>query len=60
MGRKTYQSFPERFRPLSDRVNIIISRDKELRQYGLTTLSLQLESCSFRITYMFAVRLMKR
>ncbi|KAK8790577.1 thymidylate synthase [Blastocystis sp. subtype 4] len=32
MGRKTYQSFPERFRPLINRVNIIVSKDPELRQ----------------------------
>lgn len=31
MGRKTYQSFPDKFRPLSNRINIIVSRDTELR-----------------------------
>lgn len=32
MGRKTYESIPEKFRPLSDRVNIILSRDTNIRQ----------------------------
>jgi dihydrofolate reductase/thymidylate synthase len=31
MGRKTYESIPEKFRPLSDRVNVILSSDAELR-----------------------------
>lgn len=28
MGRKTYESLPDRFRPLHNRVNIVLSRDK--------------------------------
>lgn len=32
MGRKTYESIPEKFRPLSDRLNIILSRDVNIRQ----------------------------
>jgi dihydrofolate reductase len=28
MGRRTWQSFPERFRPLPDRPNIVITRDE--------------------------------
>lgn len=31
MGRKTYEGIPEKFRPLSDRYNIIISRNPNLR-----------------------------
>ncbi|VVA44375.1 Dihydrofolate reductase [Candidatus Roizmanbacteria bacterium] len=27
MGRKTYESLPEKFRPLPDRVNIVVTRD---------------------------------
>lgn len=27
MGRKTYESLPQKFRPLPDRVNVIITRD---------------------------------
>ena len=30
MGRKTWDSLPERFRPLPDRLNIIVSRQKDL------------------------------
>uniref|UniRef100_A0A7S2MDM9 Bifunctional dihydrofolate reductase-thymidylate synthase n=1 Tax=Octactis speculum TaxID=3111310 RepID=A0A7S2MDM9_9STRA len=32
MGRKTYQSIPARFRPLQGRVNVVISRNPNLRQ----------------------------
>ncbi len=31
MGRKTYESLPEKFRPLPNRKNIILSRQKELK-----------------------------
>jgi dihydrofolate reductase len=31
MGRKTWESIPERFRPLPNRTNIIITRQKEYR-----------------------------
>ena len=30
MGRKTYESIPERFRPLSERMNIVLSRKPNL------------------------------
>ncbi len=30
MGRKTWESLPEKFRPLPDRINAIISRNKDL------------------------------
>ena len=30
MGRKTWESLPERFRPLPGRVNMVLSRDKKL------------------------------
>lgn len=31
MGRKTWESIPERFRPLPHRINIVLSRNKALR-----------------------------
>lgn len=34
MGRKTYESIPEKFRPLPDRTNIVISRSPENIDYS--------------------------
>jgi dihydrofolate reductase len=39
MGRKTYESLPERFRPLKDRRNIVITRDKNWESIGVETFS---------------------
>lgn len=36
MGRKTYESLPEKYRPLPDRKNIVLSRDASLRIDGVT------------------------
>lgn len=33
MGRKTYLSIPEKFRPLPNRFNIVISRNQNLKEY---------------------------
>jgi dihydrofolate reductase len=33
MGRKTYVGIPAKFRPLSNRVNIVISTNANLRKY---------------------------
>ncbi len=30
MGRKTWESLPEKFRPLPERINVVLTRDKEL------------------------------
>ncbi len=34
MGRKTYESLPSKFRPLPERVNIIVTRDKNFFASG--------------------------
>lgn len=44
MGRKTYQSFPERFRPLANRINIIVSRDAQLKEFFLDFVVLFIEN----------------
>ncbi|MBX2982981.1 MAG: dihydrofolate reductase [Flavobacteriales bacterium] len=33
-GRRSYESIPERFRPLRDRVNIVVTRDKDYKAPG--------------------------
>ena len=33
-GRKNYESIPDRFRPLRDRVNIVVTRDKSYKAPG--------------------------
>jgi dihydrofolate reductase len=37
MGRRTWESFPARFRPLPGRTNIVITRDREYVAGGATT-----------------------
>ena len=34
MGRKTFESFPERFRPLPNRRNIVLTRDRNWQAQG--------------------------
>src|SRR6266436_8780549 len=34
MGRNTWESIPKKFRPLKNRVNIVISRNKDYELYG--------------------------
>lgn len=36
MGRKTYDSLPDSFRPLPDRPNIVVTRDPEYKAPGAT------------------------
>jgi len=36
MGRKTYESLPDRFRPLPDRPNIVVTRDASYQAPGAT------------------------
>jgi len=33
MGRRTWQSIPPKFRPLANRLNIILTRDEQFREY---------------------------
>jgi dihydrofolate reductase len=33
MGRNTWESIPDRFRPLSRRINVVISRNKDFDLY---------------------------
>ena len=30
MGRKTFESIPEKFRPLKNRINIVLSKNKKI------------------------------
>ena len=39
MGRKTWDSIPERFRPLPDRTNIVITRQEDWKHEGVRTFS---------------------
>lgn len=36
MGRKTWESIPEKFRPFKDRVNIVVTRDTSYKAPGAT------------------------
>lgn len=39
MGRKTYESIPEKFRPLPNRLNIVLSRNQKIDQDNLKYVS---------------------
>jgi len=39
MGRKTWESIPEKYKPLSNRTNIVVSRDGEYVAEGAVTLT---------------------
>ncbi len=47
MGRKTYESIPEKFRPLTGRVNIVVSRKKEYAPEGCKTVTSVEEGIAF-------------
>jgi len=36
MGRKTYESLPEKFRPLPNRVNVVVTRNVNFKAEGVT------------------------
>ena len=51
MGRKTYASIPDRFRPLANRRNLVLSRDPDYRAEGAEvfgTLDAALAACDHR------------
>lgn len=39
MGRKTWESLPEKFRPLPDRTNIVVTRQKDYRAEGAAVIN---------------------
>ncbi len=39
MGRKTWESLPENFRPLPDRINVVLTRNKHINYPGATICS---------------------
>lgn len=48
MGWKTYESIPKKFRPLSQRTNVVLSKTKDYRSEGVimkTSLDSVLEEC---------------
>jgi len=46
MGRKTWESIPEKFRPLSKRVNVVISRNTSLDLMGSRATKTPVHLCS--------------
>ena len=44
MWRKTWESIPEKFRPLSDRMNCVLTRDREYEDNGCVSYT-SLEEC---------------
>ena len=53
MGRKCWESLPEKFRPLPNRENVVITRDKDYKAKGaivINDLTMLIESLSIPIT----------
>jgi len=48
-GRKNYESIPEKFRPLSNRTNIVLSRDADYQAPGALLFSDLKESVTFAL-----------
>jgi dihydrofolate reductase len=49
-GRKNYESIPERFRPLPNRVNIVLSRDVDFKAPGALIFNNLKEAIDFAIS----------
>lgn len=47
MGRKSYESIPEKFRPLKGRVNIIVTRQEDFKAEGCKVVSSAEEGIQF-------------
>ncbi|MFN8286052.1 MAG: dihydrofolate reductase [Chitinophagales bacterium] len=47
MGRKTYESIPPKFRPLPERINIIVTRQKHFKAEGCQVVSTIEEAIQF-------------
>ncbi len=47
MGRKTYESIPPKFRPLPERINIIVTRQKTFKAEGCRVVSTIEEAIQF-------------
>jgi dihydrofolate reductase len=45
MGRKTWESIPERFRPLPGRTNIVLTREEDYRANGAVVVSSIEQAC---------------
>ncbi len=50
MGRKTWESLPERFRPLPDRLNIVVTRNTEYAAAGATVVNSLADSVKVGVT----------
>ncbi len=53
MGRKTYESIPEKYRPLKDRLNLVLSKNSEM--YAEYYMSMKMMIKSMNVFFHFYV-----